>query len=200
MPGSPRNFQKYLNERFVSKVKLYKAHLIDGLADPEKTIAALTEELEKAPVDLGLIGIGENAHIAFNDPPADFEDTRAYKIVTLDERCRMQQLREGWFKSMDEVYKEAISMTCRRIMKCRTIISLVPYAVKAQAVYDTVTKELTPDVPATLLKQHKDYYLVLDPDSASLAARAIENTDNERNIIYNANIFADKQKRASLCL
>lgn len=167
-PTHPASFQKYLNERFVSKVNLFKAHLIDGLAEAEKTIAALTEELDKKPVDLGLIGIGENAHIAFNDPPADFNDTRAYKVVTLDEKCCMQQIREGWFKNMDEVYKQAISMTCQRIMKCQTIISLVPYAVKAQAVYDTVTKELNPYIPATLLKQHKDYYLVLDPDSARL--------------------------------
>lgn len=169
----PASFQKYLKERFVNKVNLLKAHLIDGQADTEKTIKTLTAELNKAPVDLGLIGIGENAHIAFNDPPADFLDTRAYKVVILDEKCRMQQIKEGWFKNMDEVYKQAISMTCSEIMKCQAIISLVPYAVKAQAVYDTVTKELNPNIPATLLKQHNEFYLYCDKDSAAMVPQNV---------------------------
>lgn len=164
----PASFKRYLTDRFVSVVKPGKAHLIDGSRAPEETIKELTALLDEAPIDVGLIGIGENAHIAFNDPPADFADTRAYKVVTLDERCLNQQVGEGWFKSVDETYKQAISMTCPQIMKCKTIISVVPYAVKAEAVYNTLTSELSPMVPATLLKEHADFTLYVDADSASL--------------------------------
>ena len=164
----PASFKRYLTDRFVNKVNPGKAHLIDGSRDPEKTIAELTALLAEKPVDVGLIGIGENAHIAFNDPPADFEDQRSYKVVTLDQRCLMQQVGEGWFKSVEETYKQAISMTCSQIMKCKTIISVVPYAVKAEAVYKTLTTELSPLVPATLLKEHSDFSLYCDADSASM--------------------------------
>ena len=167
-PEHPASFNKYLRERFIDKVKPGKYHLIDGRADVDHTIAELTELLADGAVDVGMIGIGENAHIAFNDPPADFEDTRAYKVVTLDDRCLMQQIGEGWFKDKDECFKQAISMTCAEIMKSRHIISVVPYKVKAEAVYKTVTSKLTPDVPATLLKEHRDAYLYCDADSAAM--------------------------------
>lgn len=167
-PEHPASFNKYLRERFINKVAIEKHHLIDGRVPAEETIAELTALLAEAPIDVGLIGIGENAHIAFNDPPADFNDTRAYKVVTLDERCLMQQIGEGWFKDKDECFKQAISMTCPEIMKCRHIISVVPYKVKAEAVYKTVTGELSPEVPATLLKEHADAYLYCDADSAAL--------------------------------
>ncbi len=164
----PASFKRYLLDRFVLKVNPGKYHLINGQEDPQKTIAELTALLEEKPVDVGLIGIGENAHIAFNDPPADFNDTRAYKVVTLDDRCLQQQIGEGWFKTVEETYKQAISMTAPQIMKCRKIISVVPYAVKAEAVYKTLTCDLTPDVPATLLLKHNDFTLYCDQDSASL--------------------------------
>lgn len=164
----PASFKRYLTDRFVSRVNLGEAHLIDGSRLAEETIAELTALLCEKPIDVGLIGIGENAHIAFNDPPADFNDTRAYKVVTLDERCLNQQVGEGWFESVEDTYKQAISMTCPQIMKCKTIISVVPYAVKAEAVYKTLTCELTPDVPATLLKEHGDFTLYCDADSASM--------------------------------
>ena len=163
----PASFKRYLLDRFVNVVKPGKAHLINGQVDPDTTIAELTALLEEKPVDVGLIGIGENAHIAFNDPPADFEDTRAYKVVTLDARCLQQQVGEGWFKNVEETYKQAISMTCPQIMKCKSIISVVPYAVKAEAVYKTLTCDLTPEVPATLLKKHGDFTLYCDTDSAA---------------------------------
>lgn len=169
----PASFKRYLTDRFVDKVKPGKAHLIDGSRNPDETIAELTALLAEKPVDVGLIGIGENAHIAFNDPPADFTDERAYKVVTLDERCLKQQVGEGWFKSVEETYKQAISMTCSQIMKCKTIISVVPYAVKAEAVYKTLTTELSPLVPATLLKQHADFSLYCDADSASMLTEEI---------------------------
>lgn len=139
----------------------------------DETIEKLSSLLAESPIDVGLIGIGENAHIAFNDPPADFEDTRAYKIVTLDQRCLQQQIGEGWFKNVEETYKQAISMTCSQIMKCRSIISVVPYAVKADAVYKTLTCDLTNEVPATLLKEHADFTLYCDADSASLLTEEI---------------------------
>ena len=164
----PASFKRYLTDRFVDVVKPGCAHLIDGSRDPEETIAELTALLAEKPVDVGLIGIGENAHIAFNDPPADFNDPRSYKVVTLDERCLMQQVGEGWFKSVDETYKQAISMTCTQIMKCKTIISVVPYAVKAEAVFNTLTSPLSPTVPATLLREHADFSLYVDKDSAAL--------------------------------
>ena len=167
-PEHPASFNKYLRERFIDKVNLGKYHLIDGRAAVDETIAELTALLDEEAVDVGLIGIGENAHIAFNDPPADFEDARAYKVVTLDERCLMQQIGEGWFKDKDECFKQAISMTCAEIMKCKHIISVVPYKVKAEAVYKTVTSPLTPEIPATLLKEHADSYLYCDADSSAM--------------------------------
>ena len=164
----PASFNFYLTNRFVNKVNPGKYHLIDGTKNPEETIAELTALLDETPVDVGLIGIGENAHIAFNDPPADFADKNAYKVVTLAERCLEQQIGEGWFKSKEEAFKQAISMTCDRIMQCKHIISVVPYAVKAEAIAATLANDVTPDVPATLLKKHADTTIYCDPDSASL--------------------------------
>ena len=175
-PEHPASFNKYLRERFVDKVKPGKYHLIDGRAPVAETIEGLTALLAEKAVDMGLIGIGENAHIAFNDPPADFGDTRAYKVVTLDERCLMQQIGEGWFKDKDECFKQAISMTCPEIMKCKHIISVVPYKVKAEAVYKTVTSELTPEIPATLLKEHEDSYIYCDADSSALLSEDMINS------------------------
>ncbi|MBR7117035.1 MAG: glucosamine-6-phosphate deaminase [Clostridia bacterium] len=176
----PASFKRYLTDRFVAKVNPGKAHLIDGSRAPEDTIAELTALLSEKPVDVGLIGIGENAHIAFNDPPADFDDPRSYKVVTLDERCLNQQVGEGWFASVEDTYKQAISMTCSQIMKCRTIISVVPYAVKAEAVYKTLTSHLSPEVPATLLREHADFSLYVDRDSASMLNDEIVSKYNDK--------------------
>jgi glucosamine-6-phosphate deaminase len=167
-PTHPASFQLYLRQRFVDVVKPGKYHLINGEVDPSVTIRELTDLLARRPVDLGLIGIGENGHIAFNDPPADFSDTRAYKVVTLNDTCLQQQVREGWFESKETAFKQAISMTCRKIMECETIISVVPYAVKAQAIHDTLTMEKTELVPATLMKEHGDVTVYCDRDSAAL--------------------------------
>ena len=169
----PASFKRYLLDRFVNIVTPGKYHLIEGQKAPEETIAELTALLNEKPVDVGLIGIGENGHIAFNDPPADFNDTRAYKVVTLDDRCLQQQIGEGWFKSVEETYKQAISMTCPQIMKCKSIISVVPYKVKAEAIYNTLTREITPEVPATLMKKHADCTVYCDADSASLLTEEI---------------------------
>ena len=159
------SFRKYLKERFVNQIKNLKAaHFVDGT---EECIKTLTEEIRKSPIDIGLIGIGENSHIAFNDPPADFDTKEAYIIVNLDEKCRKQQLGEGWFPTLDDVPKQAISMTVYQIMQCKKIVSCVPYPVKADAIEMTLkTKETTPNVPATKLREHPDFILYADMDSA----------------------------------
>ena len=156
------SFRKYLKERFI--------YLVNGEGNVEENIAILTEELEKAPIDVALVGIGENAHIAFNDPPADFETDKAYIIVNLDQTCKQQQVNEGWFGSLDEVPAQAISMTVPQILKSRTIVTIVPGIRKGDAIQKTLSAEtVTNLVPATILKTHPDWNLFLDGDSASKA-------------------------------
>lgn len=160
------SFRKYLKERFINIVHPKNAYLVDG-DHPEETIKFLTEKINEAPIDVALIGIGENAHIAFNDPPANFDTRESYIIVNLDTKCRMQQVGEGWFAGIDDVPAQAISMTTYRIMQSKTIISAVPHAVKANAIKMMMeSKETTNMVPATLLKEHPDYYLFVDKNSA----------------------------------
>ena len=158
------SFRKYLKERFIQKINLKAAHLVDGT--PEG-IAALTAELRSAPIDVGLIGIGENAHIAFNDPPADFDTKEAYIVVNLNDTCKMQQVGEGWFATIDDVPKQAVSMTVYQILQCEQIVSCVPYAVKANAVRDTLENDKTNLIPATIMKGHKNFALFVDEDSFS---------------------------------
>lgn len=161
------SFRKYLNERFVSKVGLHAAHLIDGEGDIAAIAADLKQKLAARPIDVGVVGIGENGHIAFNDPPADFDTDEAYIAVRLDDRCKAQQVGEGWFENIAAVPDRALSMTVRQIMKCRTILSVVPHAVKADAVYFTLSGPVTNTVPATILKTHPDWSLFLDSASAA---------------------------------
>lgn len=168
------SFRKYLKERFTSKINLKEAVFVEAEGDVEKNIAYLTARLREEPVDVGVIGIGENAHIAFNDPPADFESKEAYWVVTLDTACRNQQVREGWFESIDTVPTNAISMTPYQIMCCKSIVSPVPRAVKATAVKNTLESEKTdPMIPATLLKTHADFELYTDAESASACSEEI---------------------------
>lgn len=162
------SFRKYLKERFVNKVSLKAAHFVNGEGDVEANIAELTKELRKAPIDVGVIGIGENGHIAFNDPPADFDTEEAYKVVNLDERCRKQQVGEGWFASVDDVPKQAITMCVKQIMSCRHIVTSAPHSVKAEAILNTITKPVSPEVPGTILKTHPDWKLFIDDASAEL--------------------------------
>ena len=132
----PASFRLYLKERFVKKVAPLKAvHFVDGTREG---IEALTKELRSAPIDIGLIGIGENGHIAFNDPPADFDTKDAYIIVNLNDTCKKQQMGEGWFATIDDVPKQAVSMTPYQIMQCETIVSCVPYKVKSEAISKTL--------------------------------------------------------------
>lgn len=163
----PASFRKYLNERFVSHINLRHFHSVDVEGNIEQEIKHLTTELRKKAVDIGVIGIGVNGHIAFNDPPADFDSREAYIVVKLDDKCKMQQVDEGWFGSIDKVPSEAVSMTPWQIMQCETIVSCVPHKVKAESIRNTLINKLTEIVPATILKQHGDFHLFLDKDSAS---------------------------------
>lgn len=159
----PASFRKYLKEKFTTKVSLKAVHFVDGT---EENRRALCEEISREPIDVGLIGIGENAHIAFNDPPADFETEEPYIVVNLNDTCKKQQVGEGWFATPDDVPKQAVSMSVKQILKCKSIISCVPYAVKADAVYKTVSGELSNLAPATILKTHPNFTLYIDHESA----------------------------------
>lgn len=161
------SFRKYLYDRFISLVPVKIFHSVDAEGNIDKRINELTSEIRMKPVHLGIIGIGVNGHIAFNDPPADFDTHEAYIVVKLDERCKMQQVSEGWFGTIKEVPDEAVSMSVWQIMQCKTIVSVVPHLVKADAVYKTLTSRLTNKVPATMLKKHPDWHLFLDQNSAS---------------------------------
>lgn len=161
------SFRKYLYERFINHIPVRKFHSVDVEGEIEYKIQMLTDEIRKRPVDLGLIGIGVNGHIAFNDPPADFDTQEAYIIVELDEECRMQQVNEGWFQSLKDVPPRAVSMTPYQIMQCKRIISCVPHKIKSVAVKNTLINNLTPIVPATMLKQHPILTIYLDVYSAS---------------------------------
>ncbi|MCK9288146.1 MAG: 6-phosphogluconolactonase [Sphaerochaetaceae bacterium] len=167
------SFRKYLKERFVNEIAknprgpLKAAHFVNGEGDVQKNIALLTQELRSDMIDVGVIGIGENGHIAFNDPPADFTTDVAYKVVNLDKRCRLQQVGEGWFKGIDDVPTQAITMCPNQIMSCKHIVTCVPHAVKAEAIFNTITQAVTPEIPATLLKTHPDWNLFVDNASAA---------------------------------
>jgi glucosamine-6-phosphate deaminase len=163
----PASFRKYLKERFLQHVDVRSATFVDGDGDLDEALKRLNEEIAKVPVDLALIGIGQNAHIAFNDPPADFETEAPYKVVELDERCKAQQVSEGWFASIDDVPKRAITMSVKQIMKSRHIVSVVPHEVKAEAIENTLKSPVDPNVPATILKTHPNWKLYVDKQSAS---------------------------------
>jgi glucosamine-6-phosphate deaminase len=168
LPDShPASFRKYLHERFIDKIPVKKFFPVNGNGRVKEHIKALSVEINARPIDIGLIGIGENAHIAFNDPPADFDTKEPYVVVDLEERCKLQQVNEGWFSSLEEVPAKAISMSVWQIMQCKLIVSAVPHSVKADAVYNTLSQELNNRVPSTMLKQHPDWHLYLDMNSAS---------------------------------
>ena len=169
----PASFRKYLMERFVDKVHPAAYHFVNGEGDVQKNIGELTVLLREKPIDVALIGIGENGHIAFNDPPADFDTREAYIVVDLDERCKRQQMGEGWFKTLEEVPSKAVSMTVYQIMQSRVILSVVPGVRKAQAIQRTLeAPAVTNRIPATKLREHPDWMLFLDEDAASLVDRA----------------------------
>lgn len=161
------SFRKYLQERFVDQVNLKEAVFVNGEGNVEENIAYITKRIKEAPIDVGAIGIGENAHIAFNDPPADFDTEVSYKVVDLDDRCKMQQVGEGWFATINDVPKQAISMSVKQILACDCIVSVVPHAVKAEAVKNALAQDVNNMTPATILKTHQDWHLYLDSESAA---------------------------------
>ena len=163
----PASFRKYLKERFLAHINVKAAYFINGEGNVEATVKELSDQIRKFPVDVSLIGIGENAHIAFNDPPAQFDSDAAYFVVELDEKCKNQQVREGWFPSIKDVPTHAISMTPKQILSSRTIVSAVPHSAKAKAVIDSLTHPVDPMIPATILKTHGDWRLFLDDNSAA---------------------------------
>lgn len=163
----PASFRKYLKERFVSKVPIENYYLIDGESDGLKECNRLNKIILQNPVDVALVGIGENGHLAFNDPPADFETDKPYIVVELDELCRKQQLGEGWFPSFEDVPRYAISMSIKQIMKSRHIICSVPDERKAVAVKNSVEQKVSNLFPASILQQHPHCFLFLDKASAS---------------------------------
>lgn len=164
----PASFRKYLQERFLQQVPpLQAAYLINGETDPIAECKRVGDLIRQYPVDLALVGIGENGHLAFNDPPADFETEEPYIVVTLDEACRRQQMGEGWFASLAEVPAQAISMSIRQIMLAKVIICSVPDARKAAAVQACLENAISPLFPASILRQHPHCTLYLDTASAA---------------------------------
>jgi glucosamine-6-phosphate deaminase len=163
------SFRKYLQERFVDKVTALKAvHFINGNAQPQKECDRLEALIQECSIDVALVGIGENGHLAFNDPPADFETVRAFIVVDLDEKCRQQQVNEEWFSSLEDVPTQAISMSVKQIMRSKQLVCTVPGGRKTEAVKCTLEGEVTNLCPASILQEHPDCYLYLDDASASL--------------------------------
>jgi glucosamine-6-phosphate deaminase len=164
----PASFRKYLLERLIHKTGMTRYHLLDGEHDAARVADEVGREIARMPIDVAFVGIGENGHLAFNDPPADFTTDRPYLIVTLDAACRQQQVGEGWFASIEDVPSQAISMSVRQILKSLEIICIVPDARKAQAVTSCIDGEVSPMAPASILQTHARATIYLDRDSAAL--------------------------------
>jgi len=167
----PASFRKYLLERLIRPTGIANYHLLDGERDAAATCREAGAALNAAPIDVAFVGIGENGHLAFNDPPADFETEEPYLVVALDEACRRQQLGEGWFATLADVPSRAISMSIRQILKAERIICAAPDARKAEAVKACLAGEISPMAPASALRRHADVTVYLDKDSASLLPR-----------------------------
>jgi glucosamine-6-phosphate deaminase len=165
----PGSFRKMLLEQLVHKNGIKKYHLLDGDApNPRDVVVKAGKELASAPIDIAFLGIGENGHIAFNDPPADFETQDPYLIVNLDQACRRQQVGEAWFADISQVPCQAISMSAQQILKAQQILAVVPDSRKAQAVRDCFEGAISPLHPASILRKHSDATIYLDTHSASL--------------------------------
>jgi glucosamine-6-phosphate deaminase len=169
----PASFRRYLWERFVSRLPLplRAFHYLDGEGDPRAECQRVGDIIRQHPIDVAFVGIGENGHLAFNDPPANFDTDEPYIVVELDEACRRQQLGEGWFPTLEDVPRQAISMSVRQIMKSQAIICTVPDRRKADAVRNTVEGPVTPQVPASILQRQDRATLYLDEPAASLLKR-----------------------------
>lgn len=170
----PASFRKYLRERFVERVPVKQFHYVNGDApDPQSECGRLAKLIQEVTIDVAFVGIGENAHLAFNDPPADFETNAPYLVVELDLACRQQQLGEGWFESLEKVPSQAISMSVKQIMKSANIVCSVPDLRKAVAVKASVNGPVSPSCPASILQQHPSCELFLDRPAASLLSGTV---------------------------
>lgn len=165
---APASFCRYLRERLIDKVGLKNYHLLNGTEDPAKVIARTSAEIRKAPIDVAFVGVGENGHLAFNDPPADFSSEEAYIVVNLDEACRKQQFGEGWFPTLADVPRQAISMTIHQIMMTEHVLCIAPDARKANAIKACFNGEVSPMAPASILQRHQNATIYLDKESAAL--------------------------------
>ena len=168
----PASFHKILSEGFIERAGISNYHLLNGVIEPRESIRTAGSALMAAPIDVGLVGIGENGHLAFNDPPADFETEEPYLIVELADACRRQQVAEGWFATLSDVPKKAISISVRQILKSREILVIVPDSRKAEAVKASLEGDITPMVPASILRRHEHTTLYLDSQSAALLDRS----------------------------
>jgi glucosamine-6-phosphate deaminase len=163
------SFRKYLQERFLAKLPALPAvYLINGETEPDAECARLNKLIQQHPIDVALVGIGENGHLAFNDPPADFETEVPYIVVELDEACRLQQLGEGWFKSLEEVPLQAVSMSVKQILKSKNIICSVPDSRKAMAVKNAIEQPVSNLYPASILQSHAACTIYIDQYSSAL--------------------------------
>jgi glucosamine-6-phosphate deaminase len=184
----PASFRKFLRERLVNKTGIGEFHWIEGdAADPAVVIRDVSRELASAPIDVAFVGIGENGHLAFNDPPADFTTEDPYLIVNLDLPCRQQQVGEGWFNDISQVPQRAISMSPRQILKAREIVAVVPDRRKAQAVKACLEGEISPMAPASILRKHANTTVYLDKDSASQLSPALQSVlAKESQVVVNS--------------
>ena len=164
--GHPASFRRYLLERLIHPTGMGADHLLDGERDPLQVADEAGRAIASGAIDVAFVGIGENGHLAFNDPPADFDTTRPYLVVTLDEACRRQQVGEGWFASVEDVPAQAISMSVAQILKSHTILCVVPDARKAPAVQACLEGDVSPMAPASILQTHADTTVYLDRASA----------------------------------
>jgi glucosamine-6-phosphate deaminase len=167
----PASFRKYLRERLIGPAGITRHHLLDGERDAATVCREIGALICEEPVDVALVGIGENAHLAFNDPPADFQTDDPYLVVRLDQKCRQQQVGEGWFNSLGDVPERAISMSVKQILAAKSIVCVVPDKRKAEAVRASLEGPVDPMAPASILQRHGDTTIYLDRDSASLLKR-----------------------------
>lgn len=167
-PSHPASFCKFLQDRLVAKTGIVHCHFLRGDEDSAEVVRRVSDAIRVSPIDLAFVGIGENGHLAFNDPPADFLTEEPYIVVDLDDACRRQQVGEGWFKSVEDVPKRAISMSVRQVLKSHEILAIVPGRQKANAVKAAIEGPICPEVPASILRAHRNTTIYLDEDSSAL--------------------------------
>lgn len=167
----PASFQHYVRERILARVPVGRAWLLDGNADPMAECKRVGEAISAAPIDVAFAGIGENGHLAFNDPPADFATEEPFIVVSLEERGRRQQVGQGWFSSLEGVPRAAISMSIRQILKSRAILCLASGTRKSEAVKLCIEGDIGPMAPASALRLHQNATVFLDREAAALLQR-----------------------------